>query len=314
MDCAFLLVARAGDHPHLQAQLDRSDAPWFADPSPEGQERDRQLRVVPEVELNAANPDLKVQVLQSSERRGSGEDARRAFTWVTDLPLNPHNASELARAARSRWKIENETFNTLKNVQYLEHNFGHGTQHLSDTFAALMLLAFLIDQLLQSSERRGSGEDARRAFTWVTDLPLNPHNASELARAARSRWKIENETFNTLKNVQYLEHNFGHGNPAPVGYFRCADAAGVPDRPAAGNGLPRHEANLRQVLYPNRNVGTSAQQFLCGSLPQLAGTVRPRPRGSTPRTSPTIRPDGRPPLQLLDEEGIGTSSRGPMPP
>ena len=77
----FLLAARAGDHPHLQAQLDRSDAPWFADPSPEGQERDRQLRVVPEVELNAANPDLKVQVLQSSERRGSGEDARRAFTW-----------------------------------------------------------------------------------------------------------------------------------------------------------------------------------------------------------------------------------------
>ena len=56
----FLLAARAGDHPHLQAQLDRSDAPWFADPSPEGQERDRQLRVVPEVELNAANPDLKV--------------------------------------------------------------------------------------------------------------------------------------------------------------------------------------------------------------------------------------------------------------
>ena len=145
----FLLAARAGDHPHLQAQLDRSDAPWFADPSPEGQERDRQLRVVPEAGLNAANPDLKVQVLQSSEQRGSGEDARRAFTWVTDLPLNPHNASELARAARSRWKIENETFNTLKNAQYLEHNFGHGTQHLSDTFAALMLLAFLIDQLLE---------------------------------------------------------------------------------------------------------------------------------------------------------------------
>ena len=60
---------------------------------------------------------LKIQMLQSSERRGSGEDARRAFTWVTDLPLDPHNASELARAARSRWKIENETFNTLKNVQ-----------------------------------------------------------------------------------------------------------------------------------------------------------------------------------------------------
>ncbi len=44
--------------------------PWFADPSPEGQERDRRLVVVPDVELNATNPDLKVQVLQNSERRG----------------------------------------------------------------------------------------------------------------------------------------------------------------------------------------------------------------------------------------------------
>ena len=114
--------------------------------------------------------------------------------------------------------------------------------------------------------------------------------------------QLENETFNTLKNAQYLEHNFGHGTQPPVGYFRCADAAGVPDRPAAGNGLPRHEANLRQVLYPNHNVGTSAQQFLCGSLPQLAGNCTATPSGSTPRTSPTIRPDGRPPLQLLDEE------------
>ncbi len=94
-------------------------------------------------------------------------------------------------------------------------------------------------------------------------------------------------------------------NPAPVGYFRCADAAGVPDRPAAGNGLPRHEANLRQVLYPNRDVGTSAQQFLCGSLPQTGRNCTATPSGSTPRTSPTIRPDGRPPLQLLDEEGSG---------
>ena len=58
------------------------------------------------------------------------------------------NASELARA-RSRWKIENATFNMLKNVQHLEHNFGHGIQHLSDTFAALMLLVFLIDQVLE---------------------------------------------------------------------------------------------------------------------------------------------------------------------
>lgn len=54
------------------------------------------------------------------------------------------------RAGRARWKIENETFNTLKNQGYhFEHNFGHGYQHLSTVFAYLMMLAFLIDQIQQ---------------------------------------------------------------------------------------------------------------------------------------------------------------------
>jgi hypothetical protein len=45
-------------------------------------------------------------------------------------------------------KIENETFNTLKNQGYnLEHNYGHGEQHLSTVLAMLMMLQFLIDQV-----------------------------------------------------------------------------------------------------------------------------------------------------------------------
>ena len=54
------------------------------------------------------------------------------------------------RGARARWRIENETFNTLKNQGYcFEHNFGHGKKHLSTVFAYLMMLAFLIDQVQQ---------------------------------------------------------------------------------------------------------------------------------------------------------------------
>lgn len=52
------------------------------------------------------------------------------------------------RGGRARWKIENETFNTLKNQGYqFEHNFGHGYCNLSTNFALLMLLAFAVDQL-----------------------------------------------------------------------------------------------------------------------------------------------------------------------
>ena len=54
------------------------------------------------------------------------------------------------RGGRARWKIENETFNTLKNQgDNFEHNDGHGTQNLSVVFAVLMLLAFLVDQTQQ---------------------------------------------------------------------------------------------------------------------------------------------------------------------
>ena len=53
-------------------------------------------------------------------------------------------------SALARWRIENETFNTLKNQgDCFEHNFGHGYKHLSTVFAYLMMLAFLIDQCQQ---------------------------------------------------------------------------------------------------------------------------------------------------------------------
>ena len=64
------------------------------------------------------------------------------------------NAAESAARARARWKIENETFNVLKNNGYhLEHNFGHGKQHLAMIFAALNLLAFAIHTVCDCTEK-----------------------------------------------------------------------------------------------------------------------------------------------------------------
>ena len=54
------------------------------------------------------------------------------------------------KGGRARHKIENETFNSLKNQGYqFERNFGHGNKNLSTVFANLMMLAFFIDQLQQ---------------------------------------------------------------------------------------------------------------------------------------------------------------------
>ena len=57
---------------------------------------------------------------------------------------------DVMRGGRARWKVENETFNTLKNQGYnLEHNYGHGDKNLSVVLALLMMLAFLVDQTQQ---------------------------------------------------------------------------------------------------------------------------------------------------------------------
>jgi len=74
------------------------------------------------------------------------------FTWVTNYTINNKNVYEIMRAGRTRWKIENETFNTLKNQGYqFEHNFGHGKKNLTTVFSLLMLLTFLIDQVQEAA-------------------------------------------------------------------------------------------------------------------------------------------------------------------
>jgi hypothetical protein len=56
---------------------------------------------------------------------------------------------EVAVAGRSRWKIENEGFNVLKNRGYhFDHNYGHGQQQLSSVLLILLLLAFLFHTVL----------------------------------------------------------------------------------------------------------------------------------------------------------------------
>jgi hypothetical protein len=66
-------------------------------------------------------------------------------SFITDLPVGADNVEDLAAAGRARWKIENETFNTLKTKGYnLEHNFGHGKNNLSAVLVTLNLIAFAI--------------------------------------------------------------------------------------------------------------------------------------------------------------------------
>lgn len=99
--------------------------------------------------LNDSAGDVRVNflVLQVKDAKGNG----KTFSWVTNLAIDKKNAVEIATCGRARWKIENETFNALKNQGYnFEHNYGHGKKNLSNLLAVIMLLVFLIDQIQET--------------------------------------------------------------------------------------------------------------------------------------------------------------------
>jgi len=101
------------------------------------------------IPLNDSNHDLEVNFIDCVVKNLAGKITGH-FSWITDIFVTKENVHQLSRGGRARWKIENETFNTLKNQEYhFEHNFGHGNKHLSHVFGILMFLAFFIDQLQQ---------------------------------------------------------------------------------------------------------------------------------------------------------------------
>jgi len=150
LDMHFLLGVTPGSHAFLFEQFltacEEHRLRWIS--WNEGDVR-CEIAFVNGLPLNESNQDLLVNFLQYVEYGPDGE-IQKMFTWITDLRIHRGNARLLVRGGRARWKIENETFNTLKNQGYhYEHNYGHGHQHLSVVFAMLMMLTFLIDQVQQ---------------------------------------------------------------------------------------------------------------------------------------------------------------------
>jgi hypothetical protein len=147
----YILGAKPGDHTALFARaeavvaLGQDQRLSLVDANTGTIHHFRWLNQVP---LNDSHPNLLVNLLEYWE---IGPDGKvQSFSWVTDLELTEESVWMVMRGGRARWKIENETFNTLKNQGYhFEHNFGHGVDHLATVFALLMMLAFLVDQVQQ---------------------------------------------------------------------------------------------------------------------------------------------------------------------
>jgi hypothetical protein len=148
--CHSILGVKEGDHASLFTQVQAAEK---VGRMTHDERHDRaagvvhRFRFVNDVPLNASRSDVRVNYMEYWE---IGKDTVQHFSWVTNVRVSTRNVYQLMRGGRARWKIENETFNTLKNQGYhFEHNYGHGEQNLSVVFAMLMMLAFLVDQTQQ---------------------------------------------------------------------------------------------------------------------------------------------------------------------
>jgi transposase-like protein len=149
----YILGVKEGDHSFLFEQVkmacDAGQSTELEIVDKENPEMVHRFSFLNRLPLNESNQDLLVNFLEYWEVTPKQV---KHFSWVTDFTVTKGNAYQIMRGGRARWKIENETFNTLKNQGYhFEHNYGLGKKYLSLVFATLMMLAFLIDQTQQLS-------------------------------------------------------------------------------------------------------------------------------------------------------------------
>ena len=117
-----------------------------------GRER-RTYRYVNQVPLRADAKTLMVNWCEVTVVREANGELLYHNAFATNLNLTAQTVQAVVAAGRARWKIENENNNVLKNQGYnLEHNYGHGSQHLSSVLVTLLLLAFLCHTVLQLAD------------------------------------------------------------------------------------------------------------------------------------------------------------------
>ena len=123
----FLLTCKQPSHKTLYEYLDGIRPPTRRRTAGRGAKRRiHRYRWINDLPIRDGDDALRVNWLEITSARPNGTVTYRG-AFVTSLHVDRDNVAELTDCARARWKIENETFNVLKQHGYhLEYNFGHG--------------------------------------------------------------------------------------------------------------------------------------------------------------------------------------------
>jgi hypothetical protein len=110
----YLLGVKEGDHAFLFQQVTQAEQAGrvtYYERQDAATGAHHRFRFVSNMPLNASHAALRVNFIECWETINGKV---QHFSWVTDLRVNKGTVYRLMQGARARWRIENETFNTLK--------------------------------------------------------------------------------------------------------------------------------------------------------------------------------------------------------
>lgn len=151
----FILVCRPESHPTLYEHLEGIPLPTVTLKRWTGKvEETYTYRYLNGLPLRDSEDALLVNWCELTVSRPDGKVVYKN-SFATNHPITDHTVADIVLAGRTRWKVENENNNTLKTKGYnLEHNFGHGKQHLASLLATLNILSLLFHTLLELLDQK----------------------------------------------------------------------------------------------------------------------------------------------------------------
>lgn len=150
----FIFVCKRTSHQELYEWVDYlegiGEVPSLTTSRWDGKRRlDYHYRYLNRVPLRAKVPAMEVHWCELTVTDPQQSQLIYYNAFATCHEIHDQNVEDIVRAGRARWKVENEGNNVLKTKGYhLEHNFGHGQNHLAELLLCLNLLAYLFHTTL----------------------------------------------------------------------------------------------------------------------------------------------------------------------
>jgi hypothetical protein len=154
----------------------------------EGKDEDEDVVWVNEISYN----DRKVNVFEGTVEDKKG--VKRKYLFITNMRVTERNAGTMLSIGRSRWKIENQGFNTQKNIRYhIEHANSHNYNAMKNHY----LLTQIADILVQLFEnglsifrlvKKTAKEISSKLLEAIRTCGLTDEDILQIAKPAQVRF------------------------------------------------------------------------------------------------------------------------------